>query len=122
MRTETLSSLSKRQKTASKAVGIIALSGLTGLAIWKASSATVVVAGKVAAVGAIKTATVMTSAGPVVLSVVKAGLAYKIVMGISGVLLAGFGGLLIWAAADACFEKWNARDKSKVKEFAQANA
>jgi len=73
--------------------GTLTGSTLATLGIVHAVGLTTVVAGPVAAAGAIKTATVLTSSGPVVLSVVKASLFSKIVCGtlcVAGAVIVGF--------------------------------
>lgn len=73
---------------------IVAVVGTT-IAI-KGLSATTVVAGATAAAGAIKTTTVITSAGPMVLSVVKASLFAKIFTTLVGGALVSMAGYWIY--------------------------
>tara|TARA_A100000172_G_C3044260_1_gene111808 strand:+ start:63 stop:440 length:378 start_codon:yes stop_codon:yes gene_type:complete len=112
--TESKRELSTTQTRVSKLIGAIGFGSLTIGAASHAMTLTTVIAGKTAAVGAIKTATVMTSAGPVVLSVVKAGIFSKIVSFTFGVVLAGLAGYSLYCLAEACFDKWNHRDKKVI--------
>lgn len=94
MRLSEIKSLARKND---KAVSIATASVITAFGLYKASVATTVVAGPVAAAGAIKTATVTTASGQtVVLSLVKAPLFVKALTVLGFVIIGTAVGSLVY--------------------------